>query len=301
MGCTRNGCIIDIIRDKDSGYVEYPQLLSLEHSVWADSEPLEPPTFSGATPFPRLKCLLFKTDYPFGDDTPFRGNAGSLESLSLTLDHLSLSTLQSLKVFTPTSHPMLQCVDISLSDNVEPAHLTTMTDLARFSLSIGPGAPVRKIDDLENDELAWPQIIPLFGTYDSIQVLVLAKMRPTLWDTITLIRSLPLLSDLHTRMPNLREMPAGVNLIQLPAYVILHYPTMGKRFRFWNIVQYRREISNETVHCVFLLALICPNFDYATPPSNMCQWFMDKMKAIINTDGYKQYATRLQRLLLANV
>ncbi|KAJ2835800.1 hypothetical protein FBU31_001524, partial [Coemansia sp. 'formosensis'] len=271
------------------------------HSVWTGSEPLELPTFSGATPFPHLKCLLFKTDYPFGDDTPFRGNTGSLESLSLTLDHMSLSTLQRFKVFTPTSHPMLQCVDISLSDNVQPAHLTTMADLVRFSLSIGPGAPVRKIDDLENDEMAWPQILPLLGTYDSIQVLVLAKMCPTFWDTITLIRSLPLLSDLHTRMPNLREMPAGVNLTQLPTYVILHYPTMGKRFRFWNIVQYRREISNETVHCVLLLALICPNFDYATPPSNMCQWFMDKMKAIINTDGYKQYATRLQRLLLANV
>ncbi|KAJ2802194.1 hypothetical protein H4S07_004752 [Coemansia furcata] len=176
-----------------------------------------------------------------------------------------------------------------------------MADLARFSLSIGPGAPVRKIDNLENNEMAWPQILPLFRTYDSIQVLVLAKMRPTFWDTITLIRSLPLLSDLHTQMPNLGEMPAGVNLTQLPAYVILHYPTMGKRFRFWNIVQSGREISNETVHCMLLLALICPNFDHAALPSDDSQWFMDKMKAIINTDGYKQYATRMQRLLLANV
>ncbi|KAJ2840428.1 hypothetical protein FBU31_000424 [Coemansia sp. 'formosensis'] len=300
MGCTQNGSIIDLIQDSNNDYVEYPQLLSLKHSVWKRSTPLELPIFSGTIPFPCLKRLLFKTDYPFGDNTPFRGNAGSLELLSLTLDHLTLSTLQRFKVFTPTSHPMLQCVDITLSDNVEPAHLTTMTDLARFSLSIGPGAPVRKIDDFENDEIAWPQILPLLGTYNSIQVLVLAKLPPTLWDTITLIRSLPLLSELHTQMLKLGEMPVDVNLAQLPAYVILHYPAMGKRFRFWNIVEYTREISNETVHCVLLLALICPNFDYATLQNYNYHWFTVKMKAIMLTDVYKQYATRLQRLLLAS-
>ncbi|KAJ2059274.1 hypothetical protein GGI17_004515 [Coemansia sp. S146] len=314
MESTQNVDIIGLIRDNNGDYMEYPQLLMLEHSLWMDSEPLQLPVFSGASPFPRLKYLSFKTHYPFGDDTPFRGNTGTLETLSFTLDHPTLATLDRHRVFTPTSHPMLRYVDTCILDNDEPEHITTMTDLLSFALRIGPLAPMRKIDDLESDIPEWIGMLPLFGMFDSIQVLELPNTRLTLWDSITLVKSLPLLSDFHTSTPCLGEMPAGINLARLPAHVVINHTligtnspqpptfvaTRGRRFRFWNIVEMRREELVEAVHCVLLMALLCPNFDYAAPPSDIHQIFMDKLVEIIHTDGYQQYSTRLQRLLFTS-
>ncbi|KAJ2395827.1 hypothetical protein GGF41_008695 [Coemansia sp. RSA 2531] len=54
------------------------------------------------------------------------------------------------------------------------------------------------------------------------------------------------------------------------------------------------------VHCVLHMVLLCPNFDYAAPPSDIHEQFMAKLEETIQTDLYNRHVTRLRRLLFTN-
>ncbi|KAJ1911690.1 hypothetical protein LPJ71_002872 [Coemansia sp. S17] len=319
MESTRYSDVVDLIQYSNGDYIGYPQLLLFEHYVDDDDEePSELFVTRGTIPFPRLKRLIFRSCYPFGDDTPFRGNAATLETLSLTVESLTLAKLDRHRVFTPASHPVLRYVDTRLLDIGETENITTMTDLLNFSLRIGPNSPVRRIDDFRSDGPARRSMLPLIGAMSSIQVLVLPQISLTLWETIDLINSLPLLSDLHTRPPRFGEVPVGICLSWLPAQNVPNGPLMGivvpqppdfyfqlfvlraRRFRFWNILKMKPEEIELVVHCVLHMALLCPNFDYAAPPSDIHEQFMAKLEETIQTDLYNRHVTRLRRLLFTN-
>ncbi|KAJ2701793.1 hypothetical protein H4218_001177 [Coemansia sp. IMI 209128] len=307
--------IIGLVRDSNGNCVQYPRLLLLEHLVDADIEPEDLVVDSGAIPFPRLKSLIFRRCYPFGDDTPFRGNAATLEGLSLTLNHLSVETFRRHQLFTSASHPALRYVDIRIDDFEELGHDIDWANLLEFSLGVGPCAPMRKIDYLHYKDPTWIQVFPSFDTHQNIQVLELPKFCLALHDSIRLVKSLPLLSDLHALAPCLGEELAGVDLDQLAAYFatkqlpaglgsLLPHDiftsvsgSWGGQFRFWRIVNVSREKLVEAVHCMLLLALLCPNFDYAAPPRDRHQSFMDTLEEAIDTDSFRPYAIRLRRLL----
>ncbi|KAJ1891286.1 hypothetical protein LPJ71_007719, partial [Coemansia sp. S17] len=55
MSSIRYSDIVDLIQDSNGDFMVYPQLLLLEHSVYAGFELSEMPVNRGATPFPHLK------------------------------------------------------------------------------------------------------------------------------------------------------------------------------------------------------------------------------------------------------
>ncbi|KAJ2874227.1 hypothetical protein H4R27_006515, partial [Coemansia aciculifera] len=79
----------------------------------------------------------------------------------------------------------------------------------QFFLSIAPGASVREISELVkyNEDLS--PALSMFKDHGCIQVLSLPDTPLSLWEVIGLVKSLPLLSDLTTRPPNLGELPQG--------------------------------------------------------------------------------------------
>ncbi|KAJ2448072.1 hypothetical protein GGF42_005239, partial [Coemansia sp. RSA 2424] len=99
-----------LIQYPDGSYVEYSSLQKLKLETWLYADSVQRPTFIGALPFPILRYLCIMGDYPFGDDTPFRGNAATLERLCLNLSpHLAIA-LKASRVFTYASHPQLRGV-----------------------------------------------------------------------------------------------------------------------------------------------------------------------------------------------
>ncbi|KAJ2607012.1 hypothetical protein GGF44_006533, partial [Coemansia sp. RSA 1694] len=120
-------------------------------------------------------------------------------------------------VFAPDSHPNLRCVQIN--NMLAPAEGKLATDAAfmEFVLGIGSRAPVRRIlfSPLEADI---QPALSLFGNHICIQNLMLPKTTMSLWDAFALIKSLPLLSDLHTRALKLDPLPAGATRSELLDY-----------------------------------------------------------------------------------
>ncbi|KAJ2391770.1 hypothetical protein H4S02_001151 [Coemansia sp. RSA 2611] len=122
--------------------------------------------------------------------------------------------------------------------------------------------------------------------------------RLKLWQVVVLVKSLPLLTDLHSGYPKLEPIPAGVSKADLPQYAISEFAPMDKRFRCWLLVEGEDSVvSKETALCVILLALVCPSFDYAALGKIRREEFMRLLSETIAKDEYKQFAPRLQRLL----
>ncbi|KAJ2468024.1 hypothetical protein GGI03_001237 [Coemansia sp. RSA 2337] len=201
--------ISGLICDNDGGYVQYPRLrnLTIRLRRWAPRSPR--PVFDNAVPFPALQHLTIGTCNPFGDDTLFRGNAATLESLNIEFDWDTVTILGDRQVFTHNSHPKLQVVAAGGNGVFDSNRFATTADYTQFVLSIGPHASKRKISSLFSHRFH-PRTLALFGSYPSIQVLDLVWTGFTLSDVVTLIKSLPLLSVLKTRYPSLDLMPDGV-------------------------------------------------------------------------------------------
>ncbi|KAJ2074827.1 hypothetical protein GGH13_001049 [Coemansia sp. S155-1] len=188
-----------LIRDADDDYIEYPRLrvLKLEHysGKFMDGKPV----FPDAAPFPSLRVLRI-SDYPFGDDVVFRGNAATLEYLDLEADSEIMEMFKERSLFTPTSHPKLQYVKLECDLGSAPYLFATDTAYFQFLLNVGPSAAVRGFSRivLKSEVSA---ALSLLGDYPSIQVLCLPDTSLSLWDAITIIKSLPYLSDLHSALP----------------------------------------------------------------------------------------------------
>ncbi|KAJ2764356.1 hypothetical protein GGI18_006466 [Coemansia linderi] len=68
-----------------------------------------------------------------------------------------------------------------------------------------------------------------FSDHAYIQVLKLHDTYMDLWDVFGLIKSLPLLTDLHTMDAHVHPLPSGLTTNDLPAYVIANYGSTPNR------------------------------------------------------------------------
>ncbi|KAJ2031771.1 hypothetical protein IWW57_000553 [Coemansia sp. S610] len=287
-----------LIRDENGNYVRYPFLKTLWQAAWGKVDASRLPVFPGAVPFPSLASLSFKGSYPFGDDTVFRGNAATLMSFDIKLDCSVVDLLRRYAVFAPGRHPKLQDVKLELAGDLVPGYFSTTADYMAYALSIAPRAPVRIIDVSDSTGIIGEPEIMRISDLSSIQILTMPSTRLKLWQVVVLVKSLPLLTDLHSGYPKLEPIPAGVSKADLPQYAISEFAPMGKRFRCWLLVEGEDSVvSKETVLCVILLALVCPSFDYAALGKIRREEFMRLLSETIAKDEYKQFAPRLQRLL----
>ncbi|KAJ2334931.1 hypothetical protein GGI00_001619, partial [Coemansia sp. RSA 2681] len=135
---------LGLVQDDDGHYIAYPCLAMLRLHQREFFSTVTRPVTSGVIPFPSLRHLSIDDIYPFGDDTPFRGNAATLEYLHIMPRRETRDILRRFSVFTPTSHPKLQCVRTCMQRGYELEDLST-SDLVQFALSIVPNAAVRDI------------------------------------------------------------------------------------------------------------------------------------------------------------
>ncbi|KAJ2910637.1 hypothetical protein GGI21_000680 [Coemansia aciculifera] len=285
-----------LIRDPDGGgdLVEYPWLHTLELYPRVRTTLSQNDTVNTAVLFPSLRRLNIGHYYPFDDDVLFRGNAATLEYLDIWLSTRIVAILKKYRVFTPTSHPNLQFVRTRHNPDDTWSAAATDAEYLQFALTIAPSAPVRVIADLTKLN----EVPGLFGICANIQTLSLHEALLTIWDAMTIIKSLPSLSRLITWPPALGTLPQGASMATLPDYVRSTYSSISKKFRYWYIVGGISSSPNPGLAtCILLLALVCPNF--VLPPL----WyprntrFIEEITKQIDKPCFKRDAPRLLRLL----
>ncbi|KAJ2029298.1 hypothetical protein IWW57_001777 [Coemansia sp. S610] len=285
-----------LIQSVDGSYVSYPCLHTLKAKQWMNPGISHRLVFPGALPFPALRCLSIGYDYPFDDDSIFRGCAPTLEYLEMKLSSATAAMLCKYGVFTPSSHPRLQCVKIAQMSDLFANQTSSAAECMRFILSIAPGASVREIYSRSASPEFQPALL-LLGDHACIQVLSLSGLRVSLWDAVVLLKSLPLLSDLLTLPPCLEPLPVDASADNLPLYTLNRYSPISSRFRCWQLGPHSSIAGLETVNCVLLLALICPSFRQASPPISDRARFVAAMADLAATDRFQPHYPQLQRLL----
>ncbi|KAJ2041153.1 hypothetical protein H4S04_007746 [Coemansia sp. S16] len=274
------GVVSQLFWVADGSYTEYPQLRVLKLNHYTETSWGGYPSFPGAVPFPSLRGLKLST----------------LEYLDLEVESEAVKMFKERGLFTPTSHPKLKYVKFELEGDRGLYPFATETAYIQFLLNIGRSAAVRVLPHMDSQTGVYA-VLSLLGDYPSIQVLQLRSTRLSLWDAITIIRSLPLLSDLHCESLALNPLPDEVTEDELSAYLVSNYGQIGERFRCFHVYCMSGRLLKEVVTCVLLLALICPNLDYCVPPVDYFAYFMNRLKDAIDSDGFKDNAPRLRRLL----
>ncbi|KAJ2867187.1 hypothetical protein GGH94_000990 [Coemansia aciculifera] len=295
------GATILVSHPAGGGYLEYPCLHTLKVSSFSRHGPSHKAVLNDIVPFPRLLRLTVSYCCPFGDDILFRGNAATLEYLKVVLLPETVSMLRKYRVFTPTSHPNLKCVVIGMSSSDMPDAFATGAEYMKFVLSIAPGASVREIVELNEYPEDRTLALSMLKDHGCIQILSLPDIILSLWEAISLVKSLPLLSDLRTFSLTVGELPQGVSMTMLPGHVRATYAPMGKRFRCWHVRASRFVDVNyvELATCMLSLALACPNFDYAAVDGDHREEFMKAMQDKIAEPEFSQNEPRLRRLLFS--
>ncbi|KAJ2698050.1 hypothetical protein H4218_003551 [Coemansia sp. IMI 209128] len=286
-----------IIKDDDGSYLEYPRLRTLVVKVDHNLRARPKRDFAGAAPFPILWRLVCSAVCPFGDDMIlFRGNAASLEYLKLILTRELATTLIRHDVFTPTSYSKLHHVSLRLDINMALDNPADYPEIMQLIEGVAPDAAVREILSLPFGLLSTP-VLPLFGKFANIQVLVLPGLRLSVWDAMTLFNSLPLLSDFHALSPTLDPLPEGVTKRKLVAHVLSSYSPMALRFRCWHLGTRQDELLKVSATPFVLLALACPNFDFVAVDPKRRDMLTRALEKTIGVATYKRYVPRLRRLL----
>ncbi|KAJ2071209.1 hypothetical protein GGH13_003506 [Coemansia sp. S155-1] len=133
-----------IIRDANGSYGLYPRLYKPKLCGSPGSNKPRPVSV-GVVPFPSLRHLCLLGHNPFDDDTIFRGNAATLETLDIQLDSIAVAMLRSLVVLTPVSHPRLKFVKTNFCGDLPGDQCDSTIDCLQLALSVGSKAAVRHI------------------------------------------------------------------------------------------------------------------------------------------------------------
>ncbi|KAJ2740751.1 hypothetical protein GGI20_005640 [Coemansia sp. BCRC 34301] len=223
---------LGLIKDGNGNCVKYP---CLESSVF-EQEDASPSAkwsvTSGVILFPRLRHFTIVHGYPFGDDTLFRGNSATLEFVHIFLQAELCKILRQFKVFTPASHPKLQCMRTTklYSDNIRGFRSTD--EYAQFVLSIALDAAVRDFDLVVPVDRSF-HALDVLKNHGNIQVLVLSNIELPLWLVVSLLEWLPLLSDLHCGSICPDPLTGDTAPDELLAYTQSLRVVNHERFRYW--------------------------------------------------------------------
>ncbi|KAJ2868233.1 hypothetical protein GGH94_000220 [Coemansia aciculifera] len=193
----RSGNIAGVIRDESRVYVQYPQLHKLKLDTFIIPEDMTEQVFPGAMPFPKLRHITLDGQYPLGDEAIFRGNAATLEYLSLMISPEKLVLFRERRVFTPTSHPNLRYVRIFQPADVTPNDLNILAVNMDFVLGIGPNALLREVTNIPY-RAGIPRMLSLDRNRSCLQYLLLYGTRLDLAQVIILMVNLPIGVDVQT-------------------------------------------------------------------------------------------------------
>ncbi|KAJ2337345.1 hypothetical protein GGI00_000303 [Coemansia sp. RSA 2681] len=286
-----------LIWDTNGSCIAYSCLQSLYLDIWNKSATSERPSFGTFVAFPVLRHVDIRSQYPFSDDTLFRGNAATLESLQMLMEADTVMMLRERRVFTHASHPRLRSVVIDLPDGFITEEYATYTDFIQFVLSIRPGAVVRVLPPIVFGQDI-PRTLQLLGEHTSIQVLSMERAVFTVLDVVALIKSLPLLSDLLMDVPKLDLHLADIPKPQLFETLTESHVPIGRQLRRLIIQSPHAPLENLTMFTVLLVSL-CPNLDFMDVWHNLITHFGRHMKSCTASDPFQKYEQLLQSLQLS--
>ncbi|KAJ2859728.1 hypothetical protein GGH94_005947 [Coemansia aciculifera] len=256
------------------------------------------PVFVGATPFPGLSHLCLDIDYPFGDDTLFRGSGDTLEYVNLQLYPMTMGVINKYKLFTRSSHPKLQCIVTRIAHNPSPYKPKLEYSLpANYLIGIGAHARVRRALNIPQCRLTEP-LKKDFDGFDCVRVLSIPEFVVGFSEAIVIFGALPNLLDLCTKFPWLAMPPDGIFHRDLRAYKAANRAMISKkRFKTWVFSDSPKCNHHVVVSCLRVMSMVCSVLDCVSPQAGNNNLFMGNMDDSLVLRGLSQHSERMWRVI----
>ncbi|KAJ2267260.1 hypothetical protein GGH14_006105, partial [Coemansia sp. RSA 370] len=195
--------------------IVFPNLLKLSFSCWHYLESNCKPTTNITGAFPRLQSMYLNMDYPFKDDTLFRGTSNTLEYLSMNVNTEVIEMAQKYKVFGGNKYPNLRAfriknINTRLMRPGAPSKAAT-----KFALSVSSKLEILAVEDIAMEATIVPSIVE-HGHMSSLQLLAIPDAFLTLSHIVVLLEQTPMLTDLHCHYTGVGTLFECVEDDQLP-------------------------------------------------------------------------------------
>ncbi|KAJ2898713.1 hypothetical protein IWW38_001261, partial [Coemansia aciculifera] len=173
----------------------YPSLQSL--SIFFDKRTQNnvKSTSKDYVPFPVLKRLSIGSSYPFAEDVVFRGNSGTLEKLSITLDKDLVDILNNERVFE-NPNKVLRTVTVKLSKNFNGINMVPDDDISRFFCNLTSAARFVSLPKFPAARIAASPAELYQHGFNHVQVLHVQPDGLTFYHMLCLLKLLPALVKL---------------------------------------------------------------------------------------------------------
>ncbi|KAJ2784529.1 hypothetical protein H4R18_001069 [Coemansia javaensis] len=297
-------------------YILYPNLQTLTIKGSANWERAEISPLPRVAFLPQLRRLHLGTVCPFTDDTLFRGNELTLESLFVTTDFGFINMAERYRLFAwgsharlkhitavPLKHYVMDRADVNEVKKAEAYDNHLAASTAQFVHRVSP--LIRAAD--VRDAVAGAKLV--CAVVQSTQMAALQSLSVThtsltLMDIVPLLEALPRLSVLRSMCGGIGGSHAGMSFSQLvDSMHRTHYP-LSKVFRRWEIthsytppVDRDREAS-DLVACTLLVSVMCPSFWRPQISRMHSKRYNAIVQRVIAHNRGGRFANNMRRLLL---
>ncbi|KAJ2016293.1 hypothetical protein GGI14_003714 [Coemansia sp. S680] len=271
------GQIFKLVADNSGALITYPRLRCLKLSSVDGLAPSSYPVFEDHMPFPRLIHVDLMVDYPFGDDTLFRGNANSLESLRMVADGRVESYV----------------TGINMSSKAFMEILSQFPSLEKFEASGLTEMPTLLTQ------------LPFLPNLRLIRVLDLGHVPLSISDLITLLQTMTRLCVLScSGSLNIGGEPNAELGPDLDTLREEYYP-FARQLKVLSLWKYGGDFTdlgvNSLTYFLASFAVICPSF-YPTPMDpKLAVRFNKSLRLLIDDDMFAKYSKDIRRLLVAKM
>ncbi|KAJ2836829.1 hypothetical protein FBU31_001274 [Coemansia sp. 'formosensis'] len=274
-----------LVSDYAGNTIIYPNLQKLDMTEWTHSiHRRRLSTDSNHIPFPRLKLLKLDMEYPFTDETPFKGNSRTLESLMVRLDPITVDMLRTSATFASGQYARLQNVSVKSLDPSSEVQTVTDYTYTSFVLKMSPALQVLT----DRGVLMGYHKMRFFNTCPNLtglRILNLPEMTVHMSSLIPLLKSLRHVEKLECKFI-LDDLGMSADCIRST-----YYP-LSDQLKLISLTNHEEE-CDDVFMSIVLLALVCPALMRCHMPHEWREKFNSHVDSAVEAQPFSLYQDRL--------
>ncbi|KAJ2259041.1 hypothetical protein GGI13_000195 [Coemansia sp. RSA 455] len=275
-----------LVSGYDGSAIEYPHLYKLVLSEWTIDVPhRKPSTGNKHIPFPKLKQLSVDMEYPFSDETLFKGNSRTLECLMMRLDPITIDMLRTSDTFANGQYAKLRNVSVKSLDPFSEVQSISDYIYTSFVLKMSPALQVF-IDNavlMDHSKLSFFHKCP---NLTGLRILNLPEMTVHMSSLVPLLKSLRQLEAVECKYI-LDDLGMTADCVRST-----YYP-LSTRLKFLSLAAYE-DACDDVFRSIVLLALVCPALMRCHMPYDWREKFNSYVDSTI--ESFSLYQDRLSAI-----
>ncbi|KAJ2397066.1 hypothetical protein GGI05_000825 [Coemansia sp. RSA 2603] len=292
-----NGDVAELLQSSDGGEQVFPALKKLHLRRQPEGQTPRRVERTEAAVFPSLKWLCIDMEYPFVDDTFFRGNTETLEYLEMQIDQQCLDVLADTGVFSDERRQKLEHLLLHPAQSNGADVVLSQLRIPMFLGGISQKSYRLCIDGFDVRE----ELIVSLNQVPSVKNLRVVNMfgtKLTLSEIVTILNHLPLVSELGLQhAAGLGTEFDGISAEDLPLYVQDKFSHVAPHLWSLNQKYDEEQLSVETFAIrAMLMITLCPNLTRVIAPKSIRAEYHEVIKKEMAKPHFRENADQMDVL-----